>query len=66
MADTSMSPAITERATSQALQDAEEGSPIVTVITKRLRAAKKRLGKIELIEAKGLDKINKDQVLLVD
>lgn len=64
MVDTS-TPAVTERMTSQSLKDAEEGSPVVTMIAKRLRAAKKRLGKIELIEAKPRDKLNKDQVLPV-
>ena len=62
MADASSSPSTAERVTSQALQDAEEGSPVAILIAKRLRAAKKRLGKIEQIEAKGLQKINKDQV----
>lgn len=55
-----------ERVRSQALDDAESlGSPIVTVVTKRIRAVKKRLTKIERIEAKALeqpDKIDKDQV----
>ena len=55
-----------ERVRSQALDDAESlGSPIVTVVTKRIRAVKKRLTKIERIEAKRLeqpDKIDKDQV----
>ena len=55
-----------ERVRSQALDDAESlGSPIVTVVTKRIRAAKKHLTKIERIEAKALeqpDKMDKDQV----
>ena len=55
-----------ERVKSQALDDAESlGSPIVTVVTKRIRAVKKHLTKIERIEAKALeqpDKIDKDQV----
>ncbi len=55
-----------ERMRSQALDDAESlGSPIVTAVTKRIRAAKKRLSKIERIEAKAQeqpDKIDKDQV----
>ncbi|KAL0047431.1 hypothetical protein WJX82_003190 [Trebouxia sp. C0006] len=54
-----------ERVRSQALDDAESlGSPIVTVVTKRIRAAKKHLTKIERIEAKALeqpDKMDKDQ-----
>lgn len=45
-------------------QDAEEGSPVVTVIMKRLRAAKKRLGKIELIEAKPQERVNREQVFV--
>lgn len=48
------------------MDDAESlGSPIVTVVTKRIRAAKKHLTKIERIEAKALeqpDKMDKDQV----
>jgi hypothetical protein len=59
-----------ERVRSQALDDAESlGSPIVTVVTKRIRAAKKRLTKIERIEAKAQeqpDKIDKDQVSASD
>lgn len=55
----------TERFTSQALDDAERGSAIVKVVTKRIRAASKRLKKIEATEAKAQDspdKINQDQV----
>ena len=59
------SPQTTERFTSQALDDAERGSAIVKVVTKRIRAASKRLKKIEATEAKAQgqpDKINQDQV----
>lgn len=55
----------TERFTSQALDDAERGSAIVKVVTKRIRAASKRLKKIEATEAKAQgqpDNINQDQV----
>lgn len=55
----------TERFTSQALDDAERGSAIVKVVTKRIRAASKRLKKIEATEAKAQgqpDRINQDQV----
>ena len=55
-----------ERVASQALNDAEKrGGPVVTVLTKRIRAARKRLSKIERIEVKAQDqpdKIDKDQV----
>lgn len=68
MADTTVQSS--ERVRSQALNDAEElGSPVVTVVTKRIRAAKKRLSKIERIEAKAQDqpdKIDKDQVRATD
>ena len=63
MADTE--PQTTERFTSQALDDAERGSAIVKVITKRIRAASKRLKKIEVTEAKAQgqpENINQDQV----
>ena len=39
-----------ERSKSEALAAAEKGSPIVTLLAKRIRAAKKRLGKIESME----------------
>lgn len=58
-------PQTTERFTSQALDDAERGSAIVKVVTKRIRAASKRLKKIEATEAKAQgqpDRINQDQV----
>lgn len=48
------------------MNDAEKrGGPVVTVLTKRIRAARKRLSKIERIEVKAQDqpdKIDKDQV----
>ncbi len=58
----------TERVTSQSMADAEMGSPVITVVTKRIRAARKRLAKIERIEGKAQDqpdKIDKDQVRVV-
>lgn len=64
MADTELSPSSAGRVVSHSPQDAEEGSPVVTVIMKRLRAAKKRLGKIELIEAKPQERVNREQVLV--
>ena len=39
-----------ERSKSEALAAAEKGSPVVTLLAKRIRAAKKRLGKIESME----------------
>ena len=63
MADTNSQP--TERFTSQALDDAERGSAVVKVVTKRIRAASKRLKKIEATEAKAQgqpEKLNQDQV----
>ena len=39
-----------ERSKSEALAAAEKGSPVVTLLGKRIRAAKKRLGKIESME----------------
>ncbi|KAL3131125.1 hypothetical protein ABBQ38_000430 [Trebouxia sp. C0009 RCD-2024] len=59
----------TERFTSQALDDAERGSAIVKVVTKRIRAANKRMKKIEATEAKAQsqpDTINQDQKELLD
>ena len=55
----------TERFTSQALDDAEKGSAVVKVVTKRIRAASKRLKKIEATAAKFQtqpEKLNQDQV----
>lgn len=54
-----------ERFSSQALDDAEQGSAVVKVVTKRIRAASKRLKKIEATEAKSQgqpEKLNQDQV----
>ena len=63
MADPNCQPA--ERFSSQALDDAEKGSAVVTVVTKRIRAASKRMKKIEATEAKSQgqpEKLNQDQV----
>ena len=45
------------------LSNAEKASPVLTAIGKRLRAARKRLGKIKAIEdIKGDKELNSDQV----
>ena len=58
-------PPSAERLTSQALDDAERGSPAVSLVTKRLRYNNKRLTKITRMEEKAReqpDKLNSDQV----